>query len=104
MRSERYTSSHRPTSELDNQGGYADIFLSPLTEIYKDMEHAYIIELKYAKSTDSDARIAQLFEQAKAQITRYADSDIVRHAIKQTTLHKVVVIYRSIDMVRCEEV
>ena len=95
---------YRPISELDNQGGYSDIFLSPLTEIYKDMEHAYIIELKYAKSTDSDARIAQLFEQAKAQITRYADSDIVRHAIKQTTLHKVVVIYRSIDMVRCEEV
>ena len=95
---------YRPISELDNQGGYADIFLSPLTEVYKDMEHAYIIELKYAKSTDSDARIAQLFEQAKAQITRYADADIVRHAIKQTTLHKVVVIYRSIDMVRCEEV
>lgn len=95
---------YRPISELDNQGGYADIFLSPLTEVYRDMEHSYIIELKYAKSNDSDERIAQLFEQAKAQIYRYADSDIVRNAIKHTILHKVVVIYRSIDMVRCEEV
>lgn len=95
---------YRPISELDNQGGYADIFLSPLTEVYRDMEHSYIIELKYAKSNDSDERIAQLFEQAKAQIYRYADSDIVRNAIKHTILHKVVVIYRSIDMMRCEEV
>ena len=95
---------YRPISELDNQGGYADIFLSPLTEIYKDMEHSYIIELKYAKSSDSDERIAQLFELAKAQVNRYADSEIVRSSVKHTTLHKVVVLYRSIDMVRCEEV
>ena len=95
---------YRPISELDNQGGYADIFLSPLTENYKDMEHSYIIELKYAKSSDSDERIAQLFEQAKAQVNRYADSEIVRSSVKHTQLHKVVVLYRSIDMVRCEEV
>ena len=95
---------YRPISELDNQGGYADIFLSPLTENYKDMEHSYIIELKYAKSTDNDERLAQLFDQAKAQVNRYADSEIVRSSVKHTTLHKVVVLYRSIDMVRCEEV
>ena len=95
---------YRPISELDNQGGYADIFLSPLTENYKDMEHSYIIELKYAKSSDSDERLAQLFDQAKAQVNRYADSEIVRSSVKHTTLHKVVVLYRSIDMVRCEEV
>ena len=95
---------YRPISELDNQGGYADIFLSPLTENYKDMEHSYIIELKYAKSSDSDERISQLFEQAKAQVNRYADSEIVRSSVKHTQLHKVVVLYRSIDMVRCEEV
>ena len=68
------------------------------------MGHSYIIELKYARSADSDERIAQLLEQAKAQVERYADSDIVRTSVKTTTLHKVVVIYRSIDMVVCEEV
>ena len=30
-------SFYRPISELDNDGGYADIFLSPLCDIYKDM-------------------------------------------------------------------
>ena len=95
---------YRPVSELDNQGGYADIFLLPLLENYRDMEHSYIIELKYARSADSDERIALLLEQAKAQVNRYADSDMVRTAVKTTTLHKIVVIYRSVDMVVCEEV
>ena len=60
--------------------------------------------MKYAKSSDSDERIAQLFEQAKAQVNRYADSEMVRSSVKHTMLHKVVVLYRGIDMVRCEEV
>ena len=95
---------YRPISELDNQGGYADIFLSPKCEIYQDIAHSYIIELKYAKSNTSDARIEQLLQEAKAQVHRYAASDIVRSSLKQTRLHQVVVIFRSIDLVKCEEV
>ncbi len=52
---------YRPISELDNDGGYADIFLLPLC-------------------------------------------DIVRESVKTTTLHKIVVIYRGVDMVACEEI
>ena len=37
---------YRPISELDNQNGYADVFLRPRCEIYKDMEHSYIIDLQ----------------------------------------------------------
>ena len=39
-----------------------------------------------------------------AQISRYADSDIVRESVKTTTLHKLVVIYRGTEMVACEEI
>ena len=45
---------YRPISELDNEGGYADIFLCPLCDIYKDMVDSYIIELKYCKTGTSD--------------------------------------------------
>ena len=45
---------YRPISELDNQAGYADIFLRPLLENYPDMEHSYIVELKYCSSVASD--------------------------------------------------
>lgn len=95
---------YRPISELDNEGGYADIFLSPLCDIYKDMKDSYIIELKYCKTSTTDEQVKQLFNDASNQICRYADSNIVREAVKTTKLHKLVVIYRGSDMVTCEEI
>ena len=95
---------YRPISELDNDGGYADIFLSPLCDIYKDMVDSYIIELKYSKSQTTDEQVKKLFEEASAQISRYADSDTVREAVKTTKLRKLVVIYRGAEMVVCEEI
>ncbi len=95
---------YRPVSELDNDGGYADIFLLPLCDIYKDMTDSYIVELKYCKSNTTEQQVEELFREASAQVCRYADSDIVRGAVKTTTLHKLVVIYRGVDMVACEEI
>ncbi len=95
---------YRPISELDNDGGYADIFLCPLCDIYKDMTDSYIVELKYCKTNTTDEQVKKLFEEASAQICRYADSDIVRESVKATKLHKLVVIYRGAEMVACEEV
>jgi len=95
---------YRPISELDNDGGYADIFLSPLCDIYKDMVDSYIIELKYCKTNTADEQLQVLFKEASAQICRYANSDIVKESVKTTKLHKLVVIYRGAEMVMCEEV
>ena len=95
---------YRPESEKDTQGGYADIFLLPMTEIYKDMQHSYIIELKYAKGKDSDEVVAKLHEEAIAQANRYADTEVVKRNIGHTTLHKIVVVYRGMEMVVCEEI
>ena len=95
---------YRPISELDNQGGYADIFLRPLHEIFSDMEHSYIIELKYLKSQASEAEVQAAVEQAKAQVCRYADTVNVNEHIATTRLHKVYVVYRGVEMVACEEV
>ena len=95
---------YRPISELDNQNGYADIFLRPLHEIFTDMGHAYIVELKYLKSQASDADVQAAIEKAKAQVCRYADTVNVNAHIAHTQLHKVYVIYRGVEMVACEEV
>ena len=97
-------SYYRPISELDNQGGYADIFLRPRQEIFTDMEHSYIIELKYLKSHATDMEAAAAVKQAQAQVLRYADTVNVGENIGHTTLHKVIVVYRGVDMVACEEV
>ena len=95
---------YRPISELDNQGGYADIFLRPLHEIFTDMEHSYIIELKYLKSHACDEDVKSAVEQAKAQVCRYADTVTVGESIGQTSLHKVYVVYRGVEMVACGEI
>ena len=95
---------YRPESETDTQNGYADIFLLPMIDIWKDMLHSYIIELKYAKSKDSDEVVARLREEAIAQANRYADTEVVKRNISTTTLHKIVVVYRGMDMVVCEEI
>ena len=95
---------YRPISELDNQNGYADIFLRPLYEIFTDMEHSYIIELKYLKSQASDSEVQEAASKASAQVCRYADTLNVNAHIAHTRLHKVYVIYRGVEMVACEEV
>ena len=95
---------YRPESEKETQGGYADIFLLPMTGIWKDMKHSYIIELKYAKGKDSDEQVARLREEAIAQANRYADTEVVKRNIGHTTLHKIVVVYKGMDMVVCEEI
>ena len=95
---------YRPESEKDTQNGYADIFLLPMIGIYKDMLHSYIIELKYAKGKDSDEVVARLREEAITQANRYADTEVVKRNIGHTTLHKIVVVYRGMEMVVCEEI
>ena len=95
---------YRPISEQENQEGYADIFMFPLLDIYKDMLHSYIIELKYAKGKDSDEKVEQLRQEAIAQANRYAASETVQKAIGTTTLHKIIVVYQGMKMVVCEEV
>ena len=94
---------YRPISELDNQNGYADVFLRPRCEIYKDMEHSYIIELKYLKSNASETEVKAAVKQAEAQLCRYADTVNVNDNIGHTTLHKVYVVYKGVEMVACDE-
>ena len=95
---------YRPISEQDTQAGYGDIFLCPLLEIYSDMKHSYIVELKYAKYKDPERRVEELRQEAIAQANRYADTETVKNAIGNTRLHKIVVVYKGMDMPVCEEV
>ena len=95
---------YRPISELDNQNGYADVFLRPRCEVFTDMQHSYIIELKYLKSQATEAEVNAAIEQAKAQVCRYAETVNVNDNIGHTTLHKVYVVYKGVEMVACNAI
>ena len=71
-------------------GRIRNLFLHPLLDIYKDISHSYIIELKYAKGKDSSERIEQLRRQAIEQAERYASSESVQKAIGPTDRKSVV--------------
>ena len=68
------------------------------------MKHSYIVELKYAKYKDSKSRVEELRQEAITQANRYADTETVRNAIGSTRLHKIIVVYKGMDMPVCEEV
>lgn len=95
---------YRPISEQDTQAGYVDIFLCPLLDIYSDMAHSYIVELKYAKYKDPENRVEELRREAIEQANRYAETETVKRAVGTTKLHKIVVVYKGMGMSVCEEV
>ena len=68
------------------------------------MKHSYIVELKYAKYKDLESRVEELRLEAIAQANRYADTDTVKRAVGTTQLHKIVVVYKGMDMPICEEI
>ena len=45
----------------------------------------------------------ELRQEAIAQANRYADTDTVKQAIGSTKLHKIVVVYKGMEMRVCEE-
>ena len=95
---------YRPVSEQECQQGYVDLYLRPELEIYKDMRHSYIVEFKYAKGKDTDERVEQLRQEAIAQADSYAETERVKSSVGHTTLHKIVIVYRGMEMVVCEEI
>ena len=56
-----------------------------------------------AKYRDSENRVEELRQEAIAQANRYADTDTVKQAIGSTQLHKIVVVYKGMEMRVCEE-
>ncbi|MBQ1883645.1 MAG: PD-(D/E)XK nuclease domain-containing protein, partial [Bacteroidales bacterium] len=90
------SSSFLAFTELEADHGFTDLFLEPLG--YK--RHAYMIELKYCKKNSSDETVAQLKDDANAQLQRYiTDHRIAEKCTnKKWELHTAVVVFRGWKM------
>ena len=95
---------YRAISEQDCPTGYVDLFLRPELDIYKDMLHSYIVEFKYVKSSEPDRQVEINRQEAIGQANRYAETELVKSSVGHTTLHKIVMVYKGMEMVVCEEV
>lgn len=112
------TNVYLPISELDagprsviysedaevEAGGYADIYLQPLLGIYPDLKHSYVLELKYLPGRATDADVARAREKAIDQITRYAEAVAIERTYKPTQLHRLVLLWRGMELAVAEEI
>lgn len=72
---------------------------------YRDMRHAYLIELKYLKrGEDSPAQREKVMVEAQAQLRQYAQDKRVQKALGPATLHPLVLVYSGWELVKREEV
>ena len=84
-------------------GGYADIYLQPRLGVYPDILHSYVLELKYLPGRATDADVARAREEAISQITRYAEAVAIEKTYKPTTLHRLVLLWRGMELAVAEE-
>ena len=100
------TDFYLTVSELDAGvgGGYADIYLQPRLGVYPDIAHSYVLELKYLPGHATDADVARARAEAINQITRYAEAVAVERTYKPTTLHRLVLLWRGMELAVAEEI
>ena len=90
--------------ELEMNYGYCDFFLLPDKMRYSDIEHSYILELKYATRTATNAELEAQAEEGRQQLLRYSKDKVVQKLATGTTLHLLLIQFQGWDMVKCEEI
>ncbi len=77
--------------ELEMNYGYCDFFLLPDKMRYSDIEHSYILELKYATRTATNAELEAQAEEGRQQLLRYSKDKVVQKLATGTTLHLLLI-------------
>ena len=90
--------------ELEMNYGYCDFFLLPDKQRYPDINHSYILELKYASRTATGAEFEAQAEEGRRQLLQYSEDKIVRRLAEGTTLHRILLQFHGWDMIVCEEI
>lgn len=90
--------------ELEMNYGFCDFFLLPDKMRFPDIEHSYIIELKYAPRTANDAELAKQIEEGKKQLRQYKEDKKANFLAEGTMLHSLLIQFQGWEMVRCEEI
>lgn len=90
--------------ELEMNYGYCDFFLLPDKARYSDIEHSYILELKYAPRTATAEELETQAEEGRKQLLQYSKDKIVQKLATGTTLHLLLLQFQGWDMMKYEEI
>ena len=89
--------------EIELNYGYSDFLLLPDRMRYPKIAHSYIMELKYVKSTASDAEVEEKSREADTQLQKYSRDRVVLQISEGTQLHLLKVVFRGAEMAVCKE-
>ncbi len=89
--------------EMELNGGYCDLTMIPDNTRYPEVAHAYLLELKYLKTTDTDEAAATALEEAKVQLAQYAQDPKLPQLMNGKPVHKIAIIYKGNALWKMEE-
>ena len=89
--------------EMELNGGYCDLTMIPDLTRFPEVAHAYLLELKYLKSGDTDEEGMKALEEAKAQLDQYARDTRLPQLMSGKPIHKIAIIYKGNDLWKIEE-
>ena len=92
----------RPEMELSR--GFCDFALFPERCHYGDVQHSYLIELKFSAKDASEAEIEEKHKEALDQLAAYRADPFVPSLAKGTTLHQIVYQFKGTELIRAEQI
>ena len=90
--------------EIELNYGFGDFLMLPDKARYPEIAHSYILELKYAKPTATDAEVEAKSLEADGQLHQYANDKIVKQLCQGTQLHLLKVVFRGAELAVCTSV
>ena len=92
----------RPEMELSR--GFCDFALFPERCHYGDVQHSYLIELKFSAKDASEAELAGKYDEALKQLAAYRADPFVPSLARGTTLHQIVYQFKGTELIRAEQI
>ena len=92
----------RPEMELSR--GFCDFALFPERCHYGDVQHSYLIELKFSAKDASGAEIEEKYRKALKQLAAYRADSSVPSLARGTTLHQIVYQFKGTELIRAEQI
>ena len=92
------------STEREFGKGFVDFCLEPFTARHPQARHGYLIELKYVKREDDEAKLDAALAEAKAQLERYLADDTLQEQGPDVTYTGLAIVFHGWELARCEAV
>ena len=92
------------STEREFGKGFVDFCLEPFVARHPQARHGYLIELKYVKREDDEAKLDAAMAEATAQLARYLADDYLQAQGPNVTYTGLAVAFHGWELVRCEAV